>query len=230
MRKIGPPRRTGVGAAPVAAVAMSGAAATAPRNVRRERPIPAACGMAHYAPHLHDPRTVRQPSRVDRRRAARAGRAAELPRSPDAGVDEVLGDARHSRHRARGELGHYPRHLQVGLRRAEPDRRLPRRSLFAPLRDRRQPARLVDGHVGNRTRRQLPGAARDARADGHQRGVLHPGSAGPDRRRPSRLDALARHRLPPDGNLLRGDRGRLRRLCRRSSRSRLALGLRTLRH
>ena len=121
-------------------------------------------------------------------------------------------------------------HVQVGLRRPQPDRRLPRRSLFS----RRHViagslfvwslVTWATGHVD-----QLRGAARDARADGHQRGVLHPGGAGADRRRPPRRHALARRRLPPDGDLLRRHRRRLRRLRRRSSRPRLALGLRRLR-
>ena len=45
------------------------------------------------------------PLRLGGGRAARAGRAPELSRSPDAGLDEVLGDARHPGHRPRGELG-----------------------------------------------------------------------------------------------------------------------------
>ena len=93
-----------------------------------------------------------RPPRLARRRAARAGRAAELPRPPDAGGDEVLGDGRHPRHRARGELGHDARLVQVGLRLPQPDRRLCRGPLQPAPRHLRQPVRLVGrdlatGHV-----------------------------------------------------------------------------------
>ena len=55
----------------------------------------------------------------------------------------------------------------------QPDRRLPRRPLQPPPRHRRQPARLVGGHLDDGARHHLRAAARDPRADGHQRGVLH---------------------------------------------------------
>ena len=171
-----------------------------------------------------------QPPRLARRRPARAGRAAQLPRSPDAGVDEVLGDAGHSRHRARGELGHDPGALQVGLRRLSPiggylADRYSRRHVIAGSLLVWSLVTWATGHVTTLRR-----AARDARADGHQRGVLHPGGAGADRRLPPRRDALARRRSPPDGDLRRRHRRRVRRLRGRPSRPRLALGLRRLRH
>ena len=93
--------------------------------------------------------------------------------------------------------------VQVGLRVPEPDRRLPRRPLQPPLRHLRQPVRLVGGDVGDGTRHDLRGAARGPRAHGHQRGVLHPGGAGADRRFPPRPHALAGRRRAPDGHLLR---------------------------
>ena len=52
------------------------------------------------------------------------------------------------------------------------------------------------GHVTSYER-----AADDARADGHQRSVLHPGGAGAHRRLPSRPHAVACDRPAPDGHL-----------------------------
>ena len=49
------------------------------------------------------------------RSPAPAGRPAELPRPPDAGVDEVLRDGVHPQHRHRGELGVHARSVQVGV-------------------------------------------------------------------------------------------------------------------
>src|SRR6476619_2714634 len=48
------------------------------------------------------------------RHSAVAGRFVELPRSADARVDEVLGDAGDSQHRQRGELGVHAGAVQVG--------------------------------------------------------------------------------------------------------------------
>src|SRR5580765_493270 len=72
--------------------------------------------------------------RLDRRRAPRSRRALELPRSSDARVDEVLGDARHPRYRTRGQLGHDPRALQVGVRRSQSDWWISRRPVQPPAR------------------------------------------------------------------------------------------------
>ena len=69
----------------------------------------------------------------------------------------------------------------------------------------------------------------DPLADGHQRGVLHPGGARADRRLPPRAHPLARGGPAPDGHLLRRHRRRLRRLRGRQPGARLALGLRRLR-
>ena len=96
-------------------------------------------------------------------------------------------------------------------------------------RHRRQPAGLVARDVDDRPCDQLRSAARDPRAHGRQRGVLHSRRAGPDRRRAPRLDAVARRRPPSDGDLSRRHRRRVRRLRGRPSRPRLALGLRRLR-
>ena len=62
------------------------------------------------------------------------------------------------------------------------------------LDDLRQPVRLVGGDVVDRARDDLPRAAVGALADGHQRGVLHPGGAGAHRRLSHRADPLARGR------------------------------------
>ena len=69
----------------------------------------------------------------------------------------------------------------------------------------------------------------DALAHGHQRGVLHSGGAGADRRLPRRADALARGRAASDGHLLRRHRRRLQRLRGRQPEPRLAVRVRRLR-
>ena len=171
----------------------------------------------------------RVPVPLDDRGAARAGGAAQLPRSADARVDEVLGDARHLRHRARGQLGRDPRPVQVGLRVPEPGRRLHRRPLQPPSCHRREPAGVVGRHVGDRARHDLRSAAGDARAHGDQRGLLHPRGAGAHRRLSHRAHAIPRRRPASDGHLRRRDHRRLRRLCGRSPGARLAIGVRSLR-
>ena len=113
--------------------------------------------------------------RLARRRAARPGRAPQLPRSPDAGVDEVLGDARHPGHRARGELGRDPGAVQMGLRLPQSRRRLPRRSLQPAARDRREPVRVVGRHVDDRSRRRrTTSSSRRARSWGSARRSTSP--------------------------------------------------------
>ena len=113
-----------------------------------------------------------------------------------------------------GELGLHPRAVQVGLRVPEPDRRLPRgpfsrRHVIAGSLFVWSAVTWATGHVTTLRR-----AAGDARADGHQRGVLHPGGARADRRFPHRAHALARRRPAPDGHLRRRDHRRLQRLRR----------------
>jgi hypothetical protein len=61
-----------------------------------------------------------------------------------------------------------------------------------PPRRLREPVRVVAGHVVDRARDLVPRTAGRAGRDGHQRGVLHPGRARPDRRLPPRPDRVAR--------------------------------------
>ena len=70
---------------------------------------------------------------------------------------------------------------------------------------------------------------RDPRADGDQRGLLHSGGAGADRRLSHRAHAIARRRPPSDGDLRRRHHRRVRRLCGRPPGTRLALGVRSVR-
>ena len=95
--------------------------------------------------------------------------------------------------------------------------------------DLRQPLRLVGGDLGDRTRHLLRRPAAHPFADGHQRGLLHPRRARPDRGLSPRAHPLSRGRPAPDGHLLRRHRGRLRRLRGGQPGPGLALGLRRLR-
>ncbi len=92
------------------------------------------------------------PHRVAGRRPALAGGAAELPRPPDARVDEVLGDGGHPQHRHGGELGLHARAVQVGLRLPQPHRRLRGGPVQPAAHDLRQPLRVVGGDVVDRAR------------------------------------------------------------------------------
>ena len=73
------------------------------------------------------------------------------------------------------------------------------------------------------------GARRHAGPDGNQRSVLHPGRPGPDRRLPSRRDAVAGRRNPSDGDLRRDHPRRFRGTCGRSAGPRLAIRVSGLR-
>ena len=86
------------------------------------------------------------------RGAALSRRAAELPRSADAGDDEDVDGRRHRRHRVGCAVGLRAGVLQVGLRRSQSGRRLHRGSLQPAARHRVQPVRLVGRHVVDRPR------------------------------------------------------------------------------
>ena len=82
----------------------------------------------------------------------------------------------------------------------------------------------------DRTRRRPTTSCSGPFADGHQRGILHSGGAGADRRLSQRQHTIAGGRHAPDGHLLRRDRRRLRRLRRRRAVARLAVRIHRVRH
>jgi len=121
------------------------------------------------------------PNRVANRRPARTRRAPQLFRPANARCDEIERHAGHPKRRLGCELGINARAVQVGLRRDEPNRRVPRGPLLSPLDDLCKPPRLVGDHVADGARHDLRAADVVALRDGNFRSVLYPGRARADR-------------------------------------------------